>query len=93
MDSQSFAGSGMKQDLKMILQDRRFVMKRELKVKREIQNNIWVRLEIMNIRSDRLVFCMRPLRRLFSVVSNVIAAQNNIHKERRTMKVLYSLIK
>lgn len=68
-------------------------MKRELKVKREIQNNIWVRLAIMNIRSDRLELCMRPLRRLFSVVSNVIAAQNNIHKERRTMKVPYSLIK
>jgi hypothetical protein len=71
----------------------KFVVKRELKVKRKTQNNIWVRLAIMNIRSDRLVFCMRLLKRLFSVASNVIAPLNNILMERRTIKVPYRLIK
>ena len=51
-------------------------MERELKIKREPQINIWVRLAIMNIRSVRLVFCMRLLKCLFPVVPDVIAPQN-----------------
>lgn len=31
--------------------------------------------------------------RLFSVVPNVIVLQNNIHRERRTIKVTYGMIK